>query len=36
VKFLASITALVGYMLVFAAVQGGKYADNPLLGVTSW
>lgn len=29
----ASVTAFFGYLLVFAAVQGGDYARNPWKGM---
>jgi len=29
-----SVLLLVGYMFLFAAVQGGRFARNPWLGVT--
>lgn len=29
-----SALVLVGYMFLFAAVQGGRFARNPWLGVT--
>ena len=31
---LASAALLVGYTLLFAAVQGGRFIRNPLLAIT--
>lgn len=32
--FLGSAALLVGYVLTFAAVQGGRFIRNPLAGIT--